>query len=350
METLSKSNIFLPTREISETYKLINYLRTNPKAYLTTYIIPNASTYSFSSLKLLSSLLQNKDSLPILKDDSSLHKVAKDYLQYLVLTDKTIRTNPRYSLENRLRSLGLQSSQYNEIIIKYISPQSTVTKILLNENFREFLFNPNMDMMSMAMDILPTNEYCIMLNIAGLGSSTLTKSTNNFPLTCFTPEKNIRRRNPISLSSSIIHSNKTHNVCKSLNLFTSKKNSNNKTKKNISNLENNMLDNKKQRIVNKLLKEDEEIYVREQRNDKPICLKKNFININKIYPRKIGINIKKMKEVKHVNGYTMYEIVNEYKKGENRNKWLKDFNRDLSGDKYSENKNINHRHTFTPYY
>lgn len=303
------STIFLPSKELSKVYTLLTSLRTNPNSYLVNHIIPNASSFPSHSLKSIISFLKNKPPLPALKHNTSLFNICSSYLQYLILTHNTSKMNPHFSLEHRIRSLGLYPYQYKEIVLKYTSPHSTVCNLLLNEHFRDFLMSPSMHAFSMAIDTLPNGEHCIMVNIAGEGSSSLIRNSNVLSLSSFTP---IRKSNKaLSMSCS-----EMRREC----------------------MDKRMEDGKR-RKVDRVLYGDDEVYVCDKGRKRLGGWKRGFL-----------LRKGEVEKVDCVQGYNMYVVTKKYKREGERNKWLMDFNKDVSVDNWGRSQKKGHRHTFTSYY
>lgn len=350
MESMSQSKIFLPSKDISEIYDLINLLRTNPKEYLTSYIIPNASSYQTPKLSYLISSLKNRPSIPPLHHNCPLQSLASEYLKYLVLTDQTEQTNPRYSYQKRLHTLGLQPCQYKELIIPYTSPISSINEMILNQSFKEHLFNPYMEHIGLAIDTLPNDDCCLMVNLAGAGCSTLIKSSS---LGSFIPhEGGFMGEDERSVTASLIPGD-THHILTTHNTMN-----NNNNRISTQGGEQGKLENMIANTEPSKIEQDEVVYdfdmktknVENNNNNNTTLTQKSYIDLNRTFPMKPGVDPNKMVQEDFVQGYNVYVVTKHYKKPFNSDrKWLKDFNRGMLGY-CGGNVNLGNRESYSQYY
>ena len=342
--SLSQSKIFLPSKDISEIYDLINLLRTNPKEYLTTYIIPNASSYKTPMLSYLISSLKKRLSIPPLHHNCPLQSLASEYLKYLVLTDQTEQSNPRYSYQKRLHTLGLQPCQYKElIIIPYESPIASINEMILNQTFKEHLFNPYMEHIGLAIDTLPNDDYCLMVNLAGAGCSTLIKSSSL--VSCIPVDRGFMGEDDKSITASLIPGGDNQHI------LTTNNNNNNRIS--TQGGEQGKLENIIANTEPSKLEQDEVMYDFDDKTkhveNNPFN-QKSYIDLNRTFPMKPGVDPNKMVQEDFVNGYNVYVVTKHYKKPFNSDrKWLKDFNRGMLGY-CGGNVSLANRESYSQYY
>ena len=286
MESLSQSKIFLPSKDINEIYDLINFLRTSPKEYLTTYIIPNASSYQTPMLSYLIAFLKKRPSIPPLHHNCPLQSLASEYLKYLVLTDQTEQINPRYSYQRRLHTLGLQPCQYKELIIPYESPLLSVNTMIMNQTFQEHLFNPYMEHIGLAIDTYPNDECCLMINLAGVGCSTLIKSSSLG--SCIPVEGGFMGEDEKSVTASLIPGDTQQNI-----LTTN----NNNNRISTQGGEQGQLENIIANTEPSKLEQDEVMYEFDEKTkhvENTPFTQKSYIDLNRTFPMKPGIDPNKM--------------------------------------------------------
>lgn len=152
-------------------FYLINEARTSPKQFCQHIMYTNDTDKKIQNLSLFFKYFSKETSPLIL--DNNISICSRDLLTHLISIDDgkspfkyTLEEKMRNSLKSRLKKLNLIPIHYNNfIIIGTDNPLDAIIDLLLNEDYKNKLLNPEMNLIGIASGLLPSENLCIILDI-----------------------------------------------------------------------------------------------------------------------------------------------------------------------------------------
>ena len=145
---------------------LINEARTSPQNFLDFININNTNDKEI--IDLLNFFKYDSQEVPPLISDPNLSICSKDLLEHIISNENNKKEERDIkSLKSRLKKLNLIPINYgNFIILDAIDPIDVVINLLLNDEYRMKILNPEKKYIGIASGLYHTGNLCIVIDIA----------------------------------------------------------------------------------------------------------------------------------------------------------------------------------------
>ena len=177
--TVKKRIIELDFDKINEDILyLINEARTSPKNFLE--LIDINDTEDKDIQNLINYFYYSSKEVPPLILDQNISICSKDLLEHIIYSEKNNEEEKNIeSLKRRLGKLNLVPINYgNFIILDANDPNDVIINLLLNEEYRMKILNPEKKYIGIASGLYHTGNLCIVIDIAQSLKSIIIKITS----------------------------------------------------------------------------------------------------------------------------------------------------------------------------
>ena len=153
-------------------FYLINEARTSPKQFYHHLIYNNKANKNIINLSFFFKYFSKETSTLIL--DKNISICSQDLLTHLISIDDgkypfkySQEEKTRNSLKSRLKRLNLIPINYNNfIIIGADNSLNSIINLFLNEDYKNKILSPEMNLIGIASGLLPSEDLCIIIDIA----------------------------------------------------------------------------------------------------------------------------------------------------------------------------------------